>query len=252
MKYIFLILLIGLTSFGHAQKLMIGPMIGGRVSSPMYEDKAYSDKYQTYWMPGFQGGISSVWEASNLFTLASDLYYAQEGKKISGDEGLTKFREYHHLIGLPIIFRVNQGNKRFRYYAGIGPNIRYWIKSNGSANVPELIEITDSEEPINYTLSFRGNSENDKTFFVSDPNRLQLGIDFNAGIMLPLQQQWLAIDLRYTWGHTNMAKQESSYTPFAFFEDNLTHTQQSIQISCAYLFSFDLFELTHKGKSVDK
>jgi hypothetical protein len=252
MKYFLVLSLFWFSPFVSAQKLMVGPMLGGRVSNPVYDDKTYSDEYRTHWMPGFQAGIASIWQVSNLFTLANDLYYAQEGKKITGDGGLTKFREYHQLIGLPIIFRVNFGNDRFMYYGGVGPNIRYWLKSNGTANVPELIEITGSDEPLNYTIQFKGYGESDEVFFVSAPNRLQLGIDINAGVMLPLHQQWLTIDLRYGWGHTNFAKSESTYTPFVFFDDNLAHTQHSVQVSCAYLFSFDLFEITHKGKSTKK
>ncbi|MEM6844586.1 MAG: hypothetical protein AAF632_20375 [Bacteroidota bacterium] len=253
MKFWITTLLFSVALESAGQKLLLGPFLGGQVSQPMYDDKSYEDRYQPAWMPGFQAGMSSVWLASEKFALAHDLYYTQVGKKISGDAGLTQFTEYHQQLGTSVVFRVILGDKRFKYYAGVGPNVRYWLRSNGMANLPELFEIYETNDPLRYTLRMSdGQVSNREVFFITEPNRFQLGIDFNAGVLIPMKRQWLGVDFRYVWGHTNMAKPESTYTSFAFFEDNLEHTHHSVQVSLSYLFSFDLFEITHKGKRTNK
>lgn len=253
MRHFLILLFIGISPLALSQKLMIGPMIGGGLSAPMYENKEFLDTHSIHWMPGFHGGLTAIWQASNRFALSHDLSYGQQGKKIMGENEQTSFREYHSYISSPIALRVVFGNDRIKYFGSLGPNVRYWLKSNGRANLPELYEIYETLDPLDYTLRFADVANtNREVFIVSEPNRLQLGIDIGGGVMIPINKQWLSLDLKYTWGHTNMAKPESTYTPFAFYEGNLVHTQQSIQFSFAYLFSFDLFEMTHKGKSIQK
>ncbi|MGD1890310.1 MAG: hypothetical protein ACFB15_06905 [Cyclobacteriaceae bacterium] len=253
MRNILLLFFVGFSPVILAQKLMVGPMVGGSISAPLYDDSEFKNRHTIHFMPGFQTGITTIWQASSKFALSHDLYYGQEGKKITGENEQTNFREYHHYVGVPIALRVVFGNDRFKYYGGLGPNIKYWLKSNGRANLPELYEIYETFDPLDYTLRFSdGAASSREVFLVSQPNRFQLGLDISGGLMVPIKHQWLSVDLRYTWGHTNMAKPESTYTPFAFYEGNLVHTQHSLQLSCAYLFSFDLFEMTHKGKSTKK
>jgi len=253
MKYSILLFFLTFSPSVIAQKLMVGPMVGGGISAPLYENQEFLDRHSIHFMPGFMAGLSTIWHASPRFALSHDLYYEHQGKKITGENNQTIFREYHHYIGLPIALRVVFGNERIKYYCGLGPNVKYWLKSNGRANLPELYEIYETLDPLEYTLRFTpATISNREVFFISDPNRIQLGIDVSGGVMVPINRQWLSVDVRYTWGHTNMAKPESSYTPFAFYEGTLLHTQHSIQLSCAYLFSFDLFDITHKGKSTNK
>jgi hypothetical protein len=57
------------------------------------------------------------------------------------------------------------------------------------------------------------------------------------------------LDLRYHWGHTNLARSGQGYIPIPFFNDDLRHSHQSLEFSVAFLFEFDIYTMSTKGKS---
>ena len=247
MKYLVFVLLIYISAGVNAQTIQVGPSISARLATSVFDNPEIKEFNLGQWAPGFSAGVTTTMQASKIFGLTTEALYHYQIKQVSGTDNFSYFREKLHFIKVPVLLQYTYPINRFQAYALVGPVVNYWIRGKGKALVPELVE-GDLENGVNYTIAFDGNSAVDR-FYVSDPNRLQLGIQVGLGVAIPMQRNHLKVDARFEWGHTNMAKDYSSYSPFAFYDITLEQTFHSVSLSCAYVFTFDLFKITHKGKS---
>ncbi|WKN43358.1 outer membrane beta-barrel protein [Tunicatimonas pelagia] len=250
MRYLLIVLFLFISLTVHAQQIKVGPVVSALLTRPVFDNPVIAQNNQGQWAPGGGGGISAIFIANNSFSLSTEVLYQYQRKTINGNDGFSYFRESLNFIKAPVLFQYSYPVGYYKLNFMVGPSINYWISGRGEALVPELVE-GDLEGGQRYTIAYDGIPENDR-FLVSDPNRWQLGLQVGLGTTIPVQRNSLKVDARFEWGHTNMAKSNSTYTPFVFYDMTLDHTFHGFSLSCAYLFSFDLFEMSHKGKSTDK
>ncbi|MEQ9438517.1 MAG: outer membrane beta-barrel protein [Cyclobacteriaceae bacterium] len=250
MKQVIFVLLLFTCSEAIAQTLYVGPAVSTRFAKPVFDNSAVKESNVGQWAPGFSGGISATMMASKLFGLTTEVLYHYQQKDVQGTDDFSYVREKLHYIKIPALFQYSHRINQYRAYGVVGPVVNYWIGGKGKALVPELVE-GDLENGLTYTIVYEG-VPTEEQFYVSDPNRLQLGVQIGAGVAIPMQRNFLKVDARFEWGHTNLAKENSTYSPFAFYDISLDHTFHSVSITCAYVFTFDLFEMTHKGKNSKK
>ncbi|MEM8966038.1 MAG: outer membrane beta-barrel protein [Bacteroidota bacterium] len=250
MRYFYIVLFILSVHVAQAQKLQVGPVGSVFLAQPVFDNVEIAENNRGIWAPGGGIGISTNFIANDVFSLSTELLYYHQRKSVEGNDGVTFFQETHDFIKLPISFQYAHPVGYSKVHVFVGPVANYWISGRGEALVPELVE-DDLEGALRYVIAYDGIPKNDR-FVVSDPNRWQLGIQIGAGATFPVQQNHLKVDARFEWGHTNMARPGSTYSPFVFYDISLDHTFHTFSLSCAYLFSFDLFKITHKGKSTNK
>lgn len=251
MKHIFVFFLF--ISLGYpsiSQHVLIGPKAGIQATRAFFDDEEYYNEYRSLPALNYHAGVVGNIKVTDLFSLHTELLLNQTGKKLKGKDDYSLARERYRNLTAPVLLRASFPIGYNQVYINAGPNLSYWLGGRGSIRIPELLE-GDIEE-LDYSIRFGDRIDVAGAFYVSDPNRLQLGIDIGAGALLPMGRDFLMVDLRYTWGHTNMAKTESSYMNFLFFNDDLAYANHGLSLSVAYLFEFDFFTMMTKGKSKSK
>jgi hypothetical protein len=131
---------------------------------------------------GFVGGLFVVWPASSRLALQTEVLYSQKGAKIEEDEATGKIK--FDYVDVPVLARVStpaSGGTAFHLFAGPSFGFRVSAKSEATFEGEEESEDLDDEV-----------------------ERFDLGLVAGAG----LQFGRFEIDGRYTWGLTNLNKDE--------------------------------------------
>ncbi|WPP49905.1 outer membrane beta-barrel protein [Catalinimonas niigatensis] len=248
MKKIVLFILLFQLQSAYGQVLRMGPKAGVQTSRAVYDDKDFYELMQSKYGLGYHTGLVMNVKVSELISLQSELLYNQVIKRLKGN-GTSQFnQEKYKFVTLPILLRVSHTLGLNQVYFNAGPNISYWLGGTGRLRTGELAEYNLDE--LAYTISFDETKDDMDVMVVSHPNRILLGLDLGLGCMLPMGKNHLMLDLRYTLGHTNMAKPETSYINIPGFVDNLNYSNDVLSFSCAYLIDFDFFTLSTKGKTI--
>ncbi len=231
---------------GWAQ-LQIGPKIGIQGSRAQFDQIiAHGDSIQSMFKPGYSVGMVVNYDVTKRFSVKNSLSYVNKGKEIKGefDRDLRHTASYH-FIEIPILFSVTFIRPKYRYYFMAGPHISYWM--GGSGNYVDRQLAADGEE-FAYKVSFDENVS-EGSIWIDRANRLQFGLDFGGGINLPAGRgKNIAIELKYSYGHTNMGKVNSSSLGSRTYSDSMEFTNHAISVSGAYLLDLNL-KSWRKGKS---
>jgi hypothetical protein len=134
----------------------------------------------------FQGGITPN------FSLVSELYFIMKGDKLTANNPLTVDKSVlrFYTLELPVLARVHIG----KLYMNAGPSIAYNL----------------------YGTSKIGGSTSDLSFNDSDEGfkRLDAGVQFGTGYRFKAKQRNIALDIRYTYGLTNISSGQEMYNRY--------------------------------------
>lgn len=132
---------------------------------------------------GIQAGLSFQAGITPGFSLVSELYFMKKGGKLKADNPLSGSESTLRLntLELPVLARFHFG----KFYLNAGPSIAYNLSGNR--------KIDDQSTK----LSFRNSGEGFK--------RLDAGIQMGGGVEFPFKQTMIALDIRYSYGLTNIA-----------------------------------------------
>ncbi len=138
---------------------------------------------------GVQAGVSFQAGITSCFSLVSELYFMRKGGQLKANNPLTMKESNLRLntIELPILARLHFG----KFYVNAGPSIAYAI--SGSRKI----------EDVSAKLSFKNSTEGF--------NRFDAGVQMGGGVEFPFQQKRIALDIRYNYGLTNIAKNNEIY-----------------------------------------
>ena len=250
-KHSVLFLFLILSVSAEAQHLRIGPTFGTQLSRPYYDDATFYDAYSPRYSLGFSAGGVLNLKASDHFALHTEVLYKRVNKHLRGTDGYASNRERFNYLSVPVLLRGTLPLGHLEVYLNAGPSINYWLGGQGFLRHTELLEKLEVAE-VDYRIAFGEQTFDpltDGTVHVTQPNRIQLGLDVGTGMVIPVRDTYLMVDLRYQWGHTNMARRDTQYMDLLFYDDNLSFANHAFSLSCAYLFELDLIKLTRKGKS---
>jgi hypothetical protein len=231
-----------------AQLVRVGPKAGLQLSRTTYEDREFHSRYSRIPSLAYQVGVVMNLKVSDLLSLQSELFYEETRKHIESKLADDWQKETYQYLSLPALLRFSFPLGFSEIYVNAGPKISYWLTGKGEVSHSEVFEF--ELETLQYDMIFQGN-ESDFRYFIDQPNRFQLGLDFGIGALFPVGTQFIVVDVRYTATHTNMVKSDVNYIPLSFYEENLLHRQQLLSLSLAYIFDLDLREIKKKGKSSD-
>ena len=246
-----LLLLISAPLVSRAQNILVGPKVGIQASRPSFDDQNYYDEYEAEYGLGFNMGGVMNWKASDYFSLHTELVYSRVKKRTAGTDGYAVISNHFNYLTAPILLRGSFPIGQAEVYLNAGPSVNYWLGGRGYLLHTELIEPELYE--LNHRMAFGEPSteatDGDEIIYITEANRWQLGLDIGTGVLIPMGNRYLMVDARYSWGHTNMAKEDARYLNVFGHNDDLSFANHTASVSVAYLLEFDLIKLTRKGKS---
>jgi hypothetical protein len=132
---------------------------------------------------GIQAGASFQAGITPGFSLVSELYFMKKGGKLKANNPLSANESTLSLntLELPVLARFHFG----KFYMNAGPSIAYYLSGNKKIN------------DLSTKLSFENSGEGFKRF--------EAGIQMGGGFEFPMKQRRIALDIRYSYGLTNIA-----------------------------------------------
>ncbi|MDX1372602.1 MAG: porin family protein [Nitrososphaeraceae archaeon] len=241
-----------LTSQDLSAQILIGPKAGARMNWQSYDDFDES-RYKKKPFFGYSAGFTADFKIKDRYSFQVDIMYTRLGKKIEGvADDLLKNTGIYHCLNTPIVYKVDfyetLWGREFKWFLGAGPNVNYWINGKGRLSSVELEEVNIKE--VEYDILFKEYPEQSESgnLYIANPNRLQLGLIFSAGIEFePALGQSILVDLRFEWGHSYLAQESGIFDDVIAYEDNLRASTHGIYLSVCYLF-----DIVSKGKKVKK
>jgi hypothetical protein len=142
----------------------------------------------------FGGQVGASFQAGIIpdFSLVSELYFIMKGDRLTANNPITEAESVIRFYSLefPVLARVHLG----KLYLNAGPSIAYNI----------------------YGTSKIGSETSDLTFNKSSEGfkRLDTGIQFGAGYRFKVKQKNVVLDVRYTYGLTNISHDLEMYNRY--------------------------------------
>lgn len=248
----------------HSQ-VLIGPVVGGQITSIRYDKDNFEGLYSAEPVFGFHVGASLSFRVQKRYFLQTSLMYAQRGKVIRGiQDPLLNNRVTYNYIDMPILYtmefksRVGM-DKEYKWYLGAGPHISYWMGGRGVLASTDLNEnlVNPPDYTLPYKITFRENPEviNENEMNVSDPNRFQFGLMLSAGLVFePVREQRFMLSARYLFGHSYFSRTSDGIfglPGIEYYEDDLQVRNQEFSLSLHYFIDTKIEE-RNKGKSTLK
>ena len=243
-------------------QILIGPVAGAQLGWIQFDDADSRELYRSQPYLGFQGGASVQIKMQKRFFLESSLLYVRRGKNLTSNiDGLFQNKATYHYIDLPILFtkefKVRFGKSRFyNWYIGAGPNVSYWIGGKGVLNASDLEEnlINPPAYNLPYKVTFVDSPDEIPlgNMNVSNPNRIQLGLNFSWGVVFePNKFNKMMFTTRYLLGHSFYSPDEDGkfgLDGVLFYDDDLQVRNHMLSMSLFYFFDLKL-DSRNKGKS---
>ncbi|MEO6001063.1 MAG: porin family protein [Chitinophagaceae bacterium] len=138
---------------------------------------------------GIQAGASFQAGITPGFSLVSELYFMKKGGKLQANNPLSANESTLRIntLELPVLARFHFG----KFYMNAGPSIAYNLSGSRKS------------DDLSTKLSFQNSSAGFKRF--------DAGIQMGGGFEFPLKQKRVALDLRYSYGLTNIAYDKEMY-----------------------------------------
>ena len=203
-----------------------------------------------------QFGLMFIYQASEKYAVHAELNYERLNKKVTNkaDDDIPIFSKTRfHYLTIPFSLRWNFGSEPVHYYIGGGPKLSYWLGGTGEILLDEFNEARTVDAPIPYSIYFTQDKggDSDKRAIV-EANRFQYGLQVSTGMYFDVVTGGrVLVDLRYSFGHSNMGFNDNSDFTFTTYTENFEFRNYSLSLSLAYLFEYDA-ALQRKGSSTNK
>ncbi len=240
-------------------QILIGPVAGPQVSWVSFENKDSKALYNRTPFIGYHAGVGVSFRVHERFFLNGAFLYSTKGKSFTGvEDDLLKTSTRYSYIDVPMAYTVEFVNKvgktkQYKWYFGLGPHVSYWLGGKGTLENTQLNEILVSE--VDYRVVFDQEFYADNEMNVTDPNRVQLGLNLSAGFVFePLGFQKIMVNLRYEIGHSYFSRNEETGGTFNLTNEYIDDTRtrnQGFRLTFAYLVDLKTAE-RKKGKSTIK
>jgi len=245
LKTIAIVLLV--SSVNAYGQIDLGPKFGLQVFKPIFIFDDANEFWENDWRTGFNFGGVLTTDVGESFGLTTEIYYSRKGKKTIIKENQWENKSVYHFIEVPVLIQYKFEETTYngipmRWYINMGPYFSYWLGGKGKLQ---------GGAELDYKVEFDGQSEEFAVMNISDPNRLQLGLNLGGGVIITSMKQKVVLDLRIYFAHTTLGKENSTELPVLGFSDNLEANYRLVSLSVAYLFHFD-YAGTKKGKSTLK
>ncbi|HEU5147405.1 MAG TPA: outer membrane beta-barrel protein [Chryseosolibacter sp.] len=243
----------------YGQILHYGVKAGPQLTSMKSDDKAFREQVAINPRIGYNAGFVLSFKVKDRYFFHTEYIYSTKGKVNRGKiDRLLEDRITYDYIEVPMLYNIHfrgklGGARQFKWYAGAGPLLSYWLGGKGWINADEFAE--NSFPPFEYEIRFGERGEDigeTNAIYMKDVNRFQLGFNIGGGILLePANAGKVMFDLRFDVGHTWMGTPSSAdYVLPVTYDDNLKARNMALRFSVMYLFERNLDKkVRNKGKS---
>ena len=225
----------------------IGLKAGANATSISYNNEIYKEYYNPKIKPGYTGGLVLLMEHKEKFGLYTEVLYSAKGKYVesSANDYETNIATLNY-IDFPVLFRARINKQKFSWFFHLGPEFNYWLGGKGEFKVYEpdrnVYTIYDYkinlDEPV-FTSDYLN---------VQDANRLQISLAFGTGMLWKLENaNYLALDLRFSMGHTFLGGYRTASIPNIGIVDNFEYTNNVLSASLVYYV--DILEKIKQSKN---
>ncbi len=246
-RFLVIIALLVLSVTSAYSQSYFGLKAGLNATRVSYVDEVYKEYYSPGVKPGYTGGLVLFLEHKKKFGLYTEFLYSMKGKYVESDandyESNTATYNY---LDFPILFRVKFNHKKAGLYLQFGPEFNYWLGGKGTFKVYEPDR--DTYTYYDYKVNFGEPVYETEYLNTPDANRLQLGICVSSGMTWEMKNaNFLALDVRFSMGHTFQGGYETASLPNIGIEENFEYTNNVLSTSLIYYF--DILEKARLGKN---
>ncbi len=246
---VFFALCILRTEVAVSQKYSFGFKAGGGIGWAGFGDKDQKDTFSTKPVTNFSAGFQIGFPLKNDFQLKLEGGYSREGRRILFNDKVWDNRTRYNFLEAQMLLQRKfkfylEKNVPSEFFFSIGPDINYWLNSNGA------IVVNRNRPGAKYDVVFDETPTSDfNKMYYNDMNRWLFGLVLGVGFKAPLRKNSaISTDLRFVSGHTFLGKRNSSYIEILGFEDTQFTNLKSLNLVFTYLWEVDVKE-SRKGKS---
>jgi hypothetical protein len=264
-----LVIVLALLCIESFAQILIGPIVSGHAGWITFKDKELKDVYKTKPFFGYSAGASVSFRVRKKFFLQTSILYTRKGKTLTEkrshpgyDADFSNEVKFNYLE-MPILYTFEfkgklgkKSNKEFKWYLGAGPTISYWLGGKGVLKDGDLLEAGVGS--LSYKITFDKDAEDVKKgeMNVSDGNRIQLGVNISAGLILePVGFNKIMVAVRYEFGHSFLSRTSDGYfggyEGDLYYADELQVRMQTINFALHYYIDLKT-DQRKKGKSTSK
>lgn len=184
---------------------------------------------------GLSGGVYYQAELTPYLVLQPELAFTQRGGKFVSEDGFTSIesgpggtttlvtdivqRIRYNYLEAPLLVKGQYGNDRLTGYLQAGPSFGYLLSANEQLEAGNEIE--------DFDVAF---GEDDGI------NRFETALVLGGGVVLPLGEQQLLLDVRYVSSLSNLTDAEEDQ--MAFGDGAAKLTNRGWQLSVGYQWPF--------------
>jgi len=222
-----------------AQNFSLGLKAGPSITRAFFADKDAASDFKSKVKVGFSAAGVIQFPLKKQFAFVTEAGYAVKGRTISFNEDTWKNKATYQFVDLSMALRKSfnlqiKKNVPTRCFFNVGPNIEYWLNGKGKIITQAL--------STNYSVVFNkipdGNIRNN---YLTEVNRWFFGMDLGIGADANITKtQRVLVELRFTYGHTNMGKKNGNSTiDILGFEDNIKANFKTLTLSGCYFLDLD-------------
>jgi len=256
MRVLIVLSIIFLMSAESQAQFWFGPKAGIQMNNHAYQDKTYRKQYDINPDLNWHAGFALQYTTDRSFAVHTELIYQQIRNSVGNTpEGLElESKSTYSFLSVPMLGRATLFSAGpVSFFAVAGPRLSFWLNGSGNYYTKE----GDDNFGVgggSYNVSFSESVDGvgDGILTVRKSNRLQFALDFGVGTLLDLASgQRVAVELRYSKGHSNMALDSFPLQEGVSYEENLQYANNQILVSAALLFGYNPTD-RRKGSSTNK
>ncbi|MEL7006534.1 MAG: porin family protein [Bacteroidota bacterium] len=241
-------------AFSLEAQYWFGPKVGFHRTDYVYQAENFkSDSFNVKPNYNFQVGAVLTYQASDKYSVHTEINFERYRRELENFENDPQaISELNSgFLSVPFLLRLNFGRAPYLFYVNGGTKLSYWLYGNG---VLENEFLQEAEDPsLDYTLAFRNDDNSDfSRLNLERPNRLQYALVAGGGVYFDLaNESRIMLDVRYSFGHSNMGFNGSQDFDFDTYEENFEYRHFALSVSVGYMFEYNA-QFQRKGKSTNK
>ncbi len=215
----------------------------------LFQNELYAPVRADY---NFEFGGTATYTATDIYSVHVELNFERYKKSVSSLEGAFQIDNSftYNYLSLPLLMRISFGRGPIHYYGNLGPKISYLTVATGTVFNQNFVENRLGPRDVRFVFDANDALNDASKVVLEEPNRIQYSLNFGGGVLVDLSTGGrLMIDLRYSWGHSNLGLNRDSQL-FGLGE-NVEVSNQSISFSVGYAIPYNPAELL-KGSSTNE
>ena len=212
----------------------LGFKAGMLLSKPAIHSPSYREFRRTEFSPGYAVGGHVKFDIIGRLSLAFEPTWSVKGWRVeSGLSDYTWNQLHMHMIDLPALARFSGGERHFRYYLTMGPEMNFWLGGSGK------VGLDDQNQGVTniyaYKLNFSAPVFTPDVMNMFPAERVQISFLIGSGIQFEIvENRFLSVEIRYSMGNSFFGLNPGGTIPVLGISENFEARLNTIAISAIY------------------